>query len=156
MADREGKEKMMEDWEKVLIAIFRAQSGEIDVRHNRDDDGGVVGITGELILGFEMALPKNFTKDSEKAVEIAKAEAEAANTSEDEITPKQKIMINWFEIRNAIVRAETGEMKVTHHMNNVPGGGVVGVTVEWVMEFGKVVDAFITEEEKALVDAAHE
>jgi len=156
MADIEGREKMLEDWEKVLIAIFRAQSGEIDVRHKRDADGGVVGITGELVLGFEMALPKNFTNDGEKAIEIAKAEAEAANTNEDEITPKQKIMINWFEIRNAIVRAETGEMKVTHHVNNVPGGGVVGVTVEWAMEFGKVTDAFITEEERSLIDTAHE
>lgn len=156
MSDRIGKEDMLEDWEKVLIAMFRAQSGESNVNHVRDDNGDVIGTTGELVLGFEEALPVNFVKDFDQAVEIARKEAEEAINDKKEITSKQKMMINWFEIRNSIVRAETGELKVTHHNNKVPGGGIVGVTVEWALNFGGTVSIFSTKEEKALVDESRQ
>ena len=156
MSERIGKENMLDDWEKVLIAMFRAQVGEFNVNHTRDDNGEVIGTTGELMLGFEEALPVNFVKEFEKAVEIARKEAEAAINDKKEITSKQRMMINWFEIRNSIVRAETGEMKVSHHNNKVPGGGIVGVTVEWVLNFDGPVSIFSTKEEKALADEARQ
>ena len=156
MSDRVGKENMLEDWEKVLIAMFRAQSGEFNVNHMRDDSGKVIGTAGELLLGFEEALPVNFVKDFKKAVEIAKKEAEEAINDKKEITSKQKMMINWFEVRNSIARAETGEMKVSHHNNKVPGGGIVGVTVEWSLNFSGPTSIFSTKEEKEIVDKAQQ
>jgi len=156
MSDRIGKENMLDDWENVLVAMFRAQSGEFNVNHMRDDNGDVIGITGELMLGFEEALPVNFVKDFEQAVKIARKEAAEAINDKKEITSKQRMMINWFEIRNSIVRAETGELKVTHHNNKVPGGGIVGVTVEWALNFGGPTSIFSTKEEKALVNEARQ
>ena len=77
----EDREKMLSNWEDTLVAIFLAQTGEVDIRHVRDDDGGVTGIAGEMILEFEEALAKNFTKQGSKAIETAKKEA-AELTSE--------------------------------------------------------------------------
>jgi hypothetical protein len=156
MSERIGKEHMLADWERVLIAMFRAQSGDFNVSHVKNDDGEVIGVTGELMLGFEEALSVNFVKDFNKAVEIARKEAEAAINDKKEITSKQKMMINWFEIRNSIVRAETGEMKVSHHNNKVPGGGIVGVTVEWALDFDGPTSISPTDEEKDLIDKAHQ
>jgi hypothetical protein len=46
-------------------------------------------------------------------------------------------------------------MKVSHHNNRVVGGGIVGVTVEWVLNFGIPTAAFPTDKEKELIDKSY-
>ncbi len=151
----EGKEKMLSDWTTVLISIFRADTGEVDVNHTKNSDDEVTGIAGEMILTFNDSLPKKFVKQGAKAIELAVKQAEEAVNSEGEITSKQKVIIEWLEVRNAMVRAENGEMKVTRHSNdNVPGGGVVAVSVEWMLDFGAPMPQLVTEEEKELIEEA--
>ena len=71
-----------------------------------------------------------------------------------EFTGKERMLIDWMSVRNAILRADTGEMKVTHHKNDVPGGGVVGITVELVLEFNEAMPPGFTKDEKAAIDTA--
>ena len=154
MKEFTGRERMLSDWEDVLIAIFRAQSGESDITYDRNDAGNVVGITGEMNIGFEMGLPPDFIKDSAEALKIAIAEAEQASNEKGTITSKQKAMIEWFETRNSIVLAESGEFKISYHKNEFAGGIVVGVVVEWTLQFGGEVDPMLSEEQREMVDEA--
>ncbi len=154
MTEMNGKERMLADWEHVLTALLRADNGEFEVKHIRDEDGGVIGVNGELMLQFNYALDPSFQKDSAKAIELAKAEADAYPTEEGTINAKQKFIVDWFSVRNSIVRSESGEMKVTMHNNKVPGGGIVGAMVEWSLQFGDVVGQLVSDEDKATIDEA--
>lgn len=70
-----------------------------------------------------------------------------------EFTGKERMLIDWMSVRNAILRADTGEMKITHHKNEF-ANGVVGVVVELVLNFNDPMPAGFTNDEKASIDAA--
>lgn len=71
-----------------------------------------------------------------------------------EFNSKQRMLLDWEMVRNAILWADNGEMKVTHHSNNVPGGGVVGITVEVNLGFDDAKPANFTKDEQAAIDKA--
>jgi len=70
-----------------------------------------------------------------------------------EFTGKERMLIDWMSVRNAILRADTGEMKVTHHKNEF-ANGVVGLVVELVLNFNELVPAGFTKDEKVAIDTA--
>ena len=70
-----------------------------------------------------------------------------------EFTGKERMLIDWMSVRNAILRADTGEMKVTHHKNEF-ANGVVGLVVELVLNFNDPMPAGFTKDEKAAIDTA--
>jgi len=74
--------------------------------------------------------------------------------ADKEFTGKQRMLIDWDMVRNAILWADTGEMKVTHHKNNVPGGGVVGISVEVNLGFDEALSENFTEDQKKAIDKA--
>ena len=156
MGDKEfiGKEKMLSDWDRVQVAILRAGSGECSVKYIRDTDGGVTGHVGELMLQFEEGLRPNFVKNSAQAIKLAKKQSEESLSDDGTISSKQKMIVDWIEVRNSIIRATSGEMKVTCYNNDFAGDLVVGVVVEWRIEFDKPLEDICTDEEKLLVDAA--
>jgi hypothetical protein len=71
----------------------------------------------------------------------------------NEFTGKERMLIDWMSVRNAILRADTGEMKVTHHKNEF-ANGVVGIVVELVLNFNDPMKPGFTEDEKAAIDMA--
>ena len=71
-----------------------------------------------------------------------------------EFDSKQRMLLDWEMVRNAILWADSGEMKVTHHKNNVPGGGVVGITVELNLGFDDAKPDNFTKDQKAAIDKA--
>lgn len=71
-----------------------------------------------------------------------------------EFTGKERMLIDWMSVRNAILRADQGEMKVTHHKNEAAGGGVVGVVVELVLSFEEPLPPNFTKSEKEAIDEA--
>lgn len=70
-----------------------------------------------------------------------------------EFTGKERMLIDWMSVRNAILRADSGEMKVTHHKNEFVNG-VVGLVVELILEFNEPLPPEFTKDEKAAIDAA--
>ena len=70
-----------------------------------------------------------------------------------EFTGKERMLIDWMSVRNAILIADEGEMKVTHHKNEF-ANGVVGIVVELVLNFNDPMPPGFTEDEKAAIDAA--
>ena len=70
-----------------------------------------------------------------------------------EFTGKERMLIDWMSVRNAILRADSGEMKVTHHKNEF-ANGVVGLVVEVVLNYNEVVPDNFTKDEKTAIDAA--
>jgi len=69
-------------------------------------------------------------------------------------TGKEKMLIDWMSVRNAILLADTGEMKVTYHKNEFAGGGIVGLVVELVLNYNDLMKPDFTKNEKAAIDAA--
>lgn len=70
-----------------------------------------------------------------------------------EFTGKERMLLDWMSVRNAILRADTGEMKVTHHTNEF-ANGVVGIVVELVLNFNDPMVPGFTEDEKTAIDVA--
>lgn len=70
-----------------------------------------------------------------------------------EFTGKERMLIDWMSVRNAILRADTGEMKVTHHKNEF-ANGIVGIVVELVLNFNDLVQPGFTKSEKEAIDIA--
>ena len=70
-----------------------------------------------------------------------------------EFTGKERMLIDWMSVRNAILRADNGEMKVTHHKNEF-ANGIVGIVVELKLDFNDPMNPGFTEDEKAAIDAA--
>ena len=70
-----------------------------------------------------------------------------------EFTGKERMLIDWMSVRNAILRADGGEMKVTHHKNEF-ANGIVGIVVELKLDFNDPMNPGFTEDEKAAIDAA--
>jgi len=70
-----------------------------------------------------------------------------------EFTGKERMLIDWMSVRNAILRADTGEMKITHHKNEF-ANGIVGIVVELMLNFNAPVPEGFTEDEKTAIDTA--
>jgi len=70
-----------------------------------------------------------------------------------EFTGKERMLIDWMSVRNAILRADTGEMKITHHKNEF-ANGIVGIVVELMLNFSAPVPEGFTEDEKTAIDTA--
>lgn len=73
--------------------------------------------------------------------------------SDKEFTGKERMLLDWMSVRNAILRADSGEMKVTHHKNDFVNG-VVGIVVELKLDFSEPMPPGFTEDEKAAIDTA--
>lgn len=74
--------------------------------------------------------------------------------ADKEYTGKERMLLDWVSVRNAILRADSGEMKVTYHKNDFAGGGVFGVSVELDLKFDELLPPDFTEDEKAAIDDA--
>jgi len=70
-----------------------------------------------------------------------------------EFTGKERMLIDWMSVRNAILRADEGEMKVTHHKNEF-ANGVVGIVVELMLNFNDPMHPDFTKSEQEAIDAA--
>jgi hypothetical protein len=73
--------------------------------------------------------------------------------SNKEFTGKQRMLIDWESARNAILRADEGEMKVTYHKNDFVNG-IIGIVVEMSLSFNDPMPPGFTEDEKAAIDDA--
>jgi hypothetical protein len=73
--------------------------------------------------------------------------------SDKEFTGKERMLIDWMSVRNAILRADSGEMKITHHKNDFVNG-IIGVVVELVLNFNEPMPPGFTDDEKAAIEAA--
>jgi hypothetical protein len=154
MQEFTGKEKMLQDWNRVLVSILRANEGECDIRHIRDDKEEVVGISAELELHFEYAVSDEMVDNYEDAVRIAKKQVSDLVTKEGEFTSKQRMIIDWMSMKNAIVRAQSGEMKIALHRNEFAGGLIIGVSVEVLLGFDQPLPETFSDEEKDKIDKA--
>lgn len=151
-----GKEKMLQDWNRVLVSILRSNAGECDIRHIRNEKEEVVGVSAELDLQFEYAVTDEKLDNYEDAVKIAKKQMGDLVTKEGEFTSKQRMIIDWMSMKNAIVRAQTGEMKVALHRNEHAGGVIIGASVEVLLGFDVAMPEMFSDDEKAAIDEAKE
>lgn len=69
-------------------------------------------------------------------------------------TGKIKMLEDWMAVRNAIIRADSGEMKVTHLKNDK--NEVTGVAVDMELNFPKPLPQDFSEEEKKAIKKATE
>ena len=149
----ECKEQMVRDWGRVMIAVIRSNSGESNVDYKRDDDDNITGLTAELGLQFENAVSNKVSVDHEKAIEEAKRLMADLVTKEGEFTSKQRLLIDWMSMKNAILKSQYGEMKVGIRRNRV-GNLVVGLIAELDLTFGGPTPSVFTDNEKASIDEA--
>jgi hypothetical protein len=150
----EGKERMLEDWGRVMIAIIRSENGGSNVEYKRDDAGNVVGLTAELEMQLENASSDSAFTNYDNAVEEAKKQMADAVTDTGEFTAKQRLLIDWVSMRNSILRAQSGEMKVGIRRNKFAGNMVVGLSAELDLNFDGPIEATFTDDEKASIDEA--
>lgn len=153
-----GKEKMLSDWNRVLVAILRSNEGECDIKYVRNEKDEVIGLVAELLLQFENAIAPGVVDNYEKAVKVAKNLLGDLVIKEGEFTSKQRTLIDWMSMKNAIVRAESGEMKIAMRktVSAAAPGLIVGAVVELVINFGSSLSENFTEEEKIAIDKAKE
>ena len=80
---------------------------------------------------------------------------------------KEKILNDWLSVRNAILRAVVGEMKVTYireseidpkkkDVANTDKDGVVGVYVDLMLRFSEPLPPNFSDEERKAVEEAIE
>jgi len=148
----EGKERMLYDWGRVMIALIRSGNGKSHIEYKRDDDDNVVGLIAELELQLENAVSDKEFANYDSAVEEAKKQMGDLVTEAGEFTSKQRLLVDWISMRNSIVRAYTGEMKVGIHRNKHYGNKVVGLSAELDLNFSGPTDAVFTDEEKEIID----
>ena len=76
------------------------------------------------------------------------------------IVEKGKIAMleDWYIVRNSILRASDGEMKVTHLRSEDPNEkGIIGIAVDMELKFAKALpEDFSAEEKKAVKEAIKE
>jgi len=62
---------------------------------------------------------------------------------------------DWYAVRNSILRAESGETKVTYLRPEDPNKkGIIGVAVDMELQFAEALPENFTEEEKKAVREA--
>lgn len=77
---------------------------------------------------------------------------------------KEKLLDEWLSVRNAILRAEEGRLKVTYHRETLGEGGeasnpldskkIKGVFIELALVFPEPLESEFTNEEKDAVEKA--
>ena len=77
---------------------------------------------------------------------------------------KEKLLDEWLAVRNAILRASEGQMRVTYHRETLGEGGeastpldsdeIKGVFVELALTFPEPMGEKFTDEEKEAVEKA--
>jgi len=148
----EGKDRMLYDWGRVMIAIIRSVNGGSNIEYKRDEDGKVIGLFAELEVQLEEATTDKDFASYDSAVEEAKKQMEDLIVKNDEFTSKQRLLIDWVSMRNSIVIAHTGEMKVGIHRNKHHGDKVVGLSAELDLNFYGPTEPVFTTDEKAIID----
>jgi len=142
-----GKENMLENWNKVMISILRADNGVSNFEHIKDKDKNVVGLKVEVILKFNELLASDYIEKFEDAIEFAKKEIATLVVKKGIFTSKQRMLIDWLQIKNSILKAQSGEMKLNFDKNDFAGGGIFGMTIELALEFdGPLFENFDEEE----------
>jgi hypothetical protein len=66
---------------------------------------------------------------------------------------KEKMLYDWMEVRNAILRADSGEMKITYRKRVHDADNIIGLVAEINLDFDNPVPPHFTEEEKSTIDA---
>lgn len=70
---------------------------------------------------------------------------------------KLGILEDWYAVRNSILRANSGEMKVTYIRPEDPNEtGIIGIAVDMELQFTKALPENFTDEEKKAVREAIE
>jgi hypothetical protein len=71
---------------------------------------------------------------------------------------KLRMLEDWYAVRNSILRASDGEMKVTYLRPEDPNEkGVIGIAVDMELKFAKVLpEDFSAKEKKAVEEAIKE
>jgi hypothetical protein len=69
-----GKERLLHDWMSAYNAILRASAGEIHVTvHKNDFVNMIVGVTAELLISFDEALPPDFSDEEKSLIDEAQS-----------------------------------------------------------------------------------
>jgi len=139
MKEFRGKEELIDNWNKVIIAIVKAQSGESNIQYLRKN-GQVIGANAEIVLQFGEALQEKQLENYDEILLNAKKEVDRLFVNKGEVTSKQRILIDSILMRNAIIKAESGELKINLHKNNAVGGLIVGLTADLMVNFSKPLD----------------
>jgi len=69
---------------------------------------------------------------------------------------KERMLDDWMAVRNAILRADSGEMKVTYLRPEDNKDNVIGVAVDLELRFPKPLPQEMAEKEKEAIKAARE
>lgn len=142
MGEFESKEKLIDDWNKVIIAIVKAQSGESNIKYVKQNNE-VIGVTAEIVLQFGEALEEKELKNYGEILTAAKKEVDRLLLKEGEVTSKQRILIDAILMRNAIIKAESGELKINMYRNKAVGELLVGLSADLMVNFSeplKIID----------------
>ena len=68
---------------------------------------------------------------------------------------KLSMLEDWYSVRNSILRAESGEMKVTYlRPEDSKETGIIGIAVDMELKFVKALPENFAEEEKKVVREA--
>ena len=88
-------------------------------------------------MQFGEALQEKELDNYDKILAEAKKEADQLLLNKGEVTSKQRVLIDSILVRNAIIKAETGELKINMHKNNAAGGLLVGLSADLVVNFAE-------------------
>jgi len=69
---------------------------------------------------------------------------------------KEKMLDDWLAVRNAILRADSGEMKVTYLRPEDNKNDVIGIAVDLELRFPNPLPQELSEQEKKAIKAARE
>jgi hypothetical protein len=71
-----------------------------------------------------------------------------------EIGGKEKMLLDWVEVRNAMLRADSGEMKISYQKQTAESAGIIGMTVELSLQFDKELPPDFSDDERSFIEAA--
>jgi len=145
--DNISKEAMVKNWNKFIILLAKSKSGESSIKYDKSDDNNIKALSAEFILQFESPLRFERLFDSEVMLKEAKKEVEGLNLKAGEITSKQRMLIDAIILRNSIVRADHGELKMNLYKNEAVGGLVVGLSVDLRLQFDEPLPVMLLTED---------
>jgi len=132
-----SKESTIKNWNKVIVLLAKAKSGESSIKYAKTDDDKVKALSAEFVLQFEFPLSPEQLFDYTTMLEESKKEVEGLDLNAGEVTSKQRMLIDAIILRNSIVKADHGELKVNLYKNEAVGGLVVGLSADLRLQFDK-------------------
>lgn len=69
---------------------------------------------------------------------------------------KERMIIDWMSVRNAILRSSSGEMNVIYKRSPMDESAIIGIVVNLDLQFANAVGMEFTADEKAAIDKAKE